>query len=236
MSQAPICASDPQTPAQVLLETRKVTKRFGGLQAITDVSLQLTAGQITTLVGPNGAGKTTLFNLITGQFPLTAGEVLLRGKSLVGLAPWRIARLGTTLLAPVPRPIQMRDFGCFSEHALNCGKVKLRRKAASAPDPEAAYQAMLAATPPKLPADYFERPRFYTCNRLSVVGDGCEIGPDTRLSDCTVGAGAIVEHTVGRESEIGSEARVGPYAHLPSGSTVAPGAVTGAFYTAPSEP
>ncbi|MDO9175897.1 MAG: bifunctional UDP-N-acetylglucosamine diphosphorylase/glucosamine-1-phosphate N-acetyltransferase GlmU, partial [Actinomycetota bacterium] len=69
----------------------------------------------------------------------------------------------------------------------------------------------------------------------TVVGDGCEIGPDTRLSDCRVGDGSVVQHTVGHDSEVGDEARVGPYAYLPSGSSVAPGAVTGAFYTAPAD-
>ena len=69
----------------------------------------------------------------------------------------------------------------------------------------------------------------------TVVGDGCEIGPDTRLTDCSVGHGATVQNTVGVESEVGSSARVGPYAYLPSGSSVAPGAVTGAFYTAAAE-
>ena len=69
----------------------------------------------------------------------------------------------------------------------------------------------------------------------TAVGDGCEIGPDTRLVDCTVGDGAVVEHTVGRDSHIGERSHVGPFAHLPSGSTVASEAVTGAFYTAPVE-
>jgi bifunctional UDP-N-acetylglucosamine pyrophosphorylase/glucosamine-1-phosphate N-acetyltransferase len=64
------------------------------------------------------------------------------------------------------------------------------------------------------------------------IGDGCEIGPDTRLVDCTVGAGCTVENTVGRDSEVGDGARVGPFVHLPPGSSVAAGAVTGAFYTA----
>jgi len=67
----------------------------------------------------------------------------------------------------------------------------------------------------------------------TVVGDGCEIGPDTRLVDCAVGAGAIVEHAVGHDAEIGPSAVVGPYAHLPAGSHVAANATTGAFYTAP---
>ncbi len=69
----------------------------------------------------------------------------------------------------------------------------------------------------------------------TVIGDGCEIGPDTRLVDCTVGRGAVVEHAVGRESEIGEAAQVGPYAFLPTGSSVHAGTVTGAFYTAPAD-
>jgi bifunctional UDP-N-acetylglucosamine pyrophosphorylase / glucosamine-1-phosphate N-acetyltransferase len=67
----------------------------------------------------------------------------------------------------------------------------------------------------------------------TVIGDGCEIGPDVRLSDCTVADECIVQNTVGLESEIGTGAHVGPYAYLPAGSSVAAGAVTGAFYTAP---
>jgi bifunctional UDP-N-acetylglucosamine pyrophosphorylase/glucosamine-1-phosphate N-acetyltransferase len=67
----------------------------------------------------------------------------------------------------------------------------------------------------------------------TVIGDGCDIGPDTRLVDCVVADGAKVQHTVGTDAEIGEGAAVGPYAHLPAGSAVAAGAVTGAFYTAP---
>ena len=69
----------------------------------------------------------------------------------------------------------------------------------------------------------------------TVVGDGCEIGPDTRLVDCVVGRGCLVQHTVGVDAEIGDGARVGPYAHLPAGSAVAAAAVSGAFYTAPTD-
>jgi bifunctional UDP-N-acetylglucosamine pyrophosphorylase/glucosamine-1-phosphate N-acetyltransferase len=69
----------------------------------------------------------------------------------------------------------------------------------------------------------------------TVVGDGCDIGPDTRLVDCVVGANANVQHTVGTDAEIGADAVVGPYAHLPAGSAVPAGALTGAFYTAPAE-
>jgi len=66
----------------------------------------------------------------------------------------------------------------------------------------------------------------------TVIGDGAEIGPDTRLDDCVVGRNAVVAHTVGVDAEVGAEARVGPYAHLPAGSAVAEAEVTGAFYTA----
>ncbi len=69
----------------------------------------------------------------------------------------------------------------------------------------------------------------------TVVGDGCDIGPDTRLVDCAVGEGAFVEHTVGHDAEIGAGAVVGPYAHLPAGSSVVSGGTTGAFYTAPAD-
>ena len=78
----------------VLLQVRNLTKEFGGLKAVDDVSLDLRAGIITTLVGPNGAGKTTLFNMLTGHIVPTSGEVLWNGRSLVGEKPWRIARMG----------------------------------------------------------------------------------------------------------------------------------------------
>ena len=64
----------------------------------------------------------------------------------------------------------------------------------------------------------------------TVIGDGCEIGPDTRMVDCTVEDGAIVENTVARAAIVGAEARVGPFASLSDGAKVPPMAVTGAFY------
>ena len=65
----------------------------------------------------------------------------------------------------------------------------------------------------------------------TTIGEGSEIGPNTRLSDCVVGSGSIVQNTVGRESEIGTDAVVGPFASLPPGSSVSNGQHTGAFYT-----
>ena len=77
-----------------LLETRDLTKRFGGLTANDGVSIAIAAGEIRGLIGPNGAGKTTLANLITGIYPPTSGEIRLDGRSLVGLRPNQIAQRG----------------------------------------------------------------------------------------------------------------------------------------------
>jgi ABC-type branched-subunit amino acid transport system ATPase component len=78
----------------VLLETRDLIRRFGGLVATNQVSLSVEAGEIRGLIGPNGAGKTTLANLITGIYPPNAGEIRLGGQSLAGLKPHEIARRG----------------------------------------------------------------------------------------------------------------------------------------------
>ena len=77
-----------------LLEVSDVTKVFGGLTALKEVSFQIREGEIVSLIGPNGAGKTTLFNCVTGTHPLTSGSVRFQGKELVGLAPHEVARRG----------------------------------------------------------------------------------------------------------------------------------------------
>jgi len=77
-----------------ILTLQHVSKRFGGLQAVNDVSFALAEGRITSLIGPNGAGKTTLFNLITGFLPADAGTIAFRDRPISGLPPYHIARLG----------------------------------------------------------------------------------------------------------------------------------------------
>jgi len=77
-----------------LLRVSGVTKRFGGLAALEDVSLDVRLGEIYGLIGPNGAGKTTLFNCMTGLYSLTAGEVKLDGVTLQGLKPHQIVERG----------------------------------------------------------------------------------------------------------------------------------------------
>lgn len=83
-------------PGTPLLELRNVTKRFGGLAAVQDVSLSIMPGEIISIIGPNGAGKTTVFNLITGIYRVTSGDILLEGKTLSGLSPDHIVRRGIT--------------------------------------------------------------------------------------------------------------------------------------------
>ena len=77
-----------------LLEVKKLTKNFGGLTAVSDVSLELNEGELVGLIGPNGAGKTTLFNLLTGVYEPSEGTVTLDGHLLNGKAPYIIATLG----------------------------------------------------------------------------------------------------------------------------------------------
>jgi len=77
-----------------LLEVKQVTKRFGGLTALSHVDLDLEEGRIASIIGPNGAGKTTLFNIFTGIYAPEAGTVAFRGRSLLGLTPDQITALG----------------------------------------------------------------------------------------------------------------------------------------------
>ena len=77
-----------------LLSVRGVSKRFGGLLAVNDVSFDMMPGELVSIIGPNGAGKTTLFNLLTGQLAPSAGQVLLDGRDISRLSPNRRAGLG----------------------------------------------------------------------------------------------------------------------------------------------
>ena len=79
---------------EVLLELQKVGKSFGGLQCISGLDLDVRKGEIVSVIGPNGAGKTTLFNLVTGVYRPDSGDILLEGKSIVGLPPHKITNRG----------------------------------------------------------------------------------------------------------------------------------------------
>ncbi len=87
-----------------LLVVRDLSKRFGGLRAVQDLSFSVGEGQIVALIGPNGAGKTTCFNLITGYYRPDAGSVLAFGHELVGLRPYDVCARGLARTFQVARP------------------------------------------------------------------------------------------------------------------------------------
>ncbi len=77
-----------------ILELTNLSKRFGGLLAVDNVSLHIKRGEVFALIGPNGAGKTTLFNNVTGLFQPTSGQVVFDGRDITGSRPHTVARLG----------------------------------------------------------------------------------------------------------------------------------------------
>ena len=89
-----------------LLEARGMSRSFGGVKAVRDMSLDVERGTITGLIGPNGAGKSTLFNLLSGVIRADAGEVRLKGQDITRLAPWRRARLGLIRTFQLAREFQ----------------------------------------------------------------------------------------------------------------------------------
>jgi branched-chain amino acid transport system ATP-binding protein len=89
-----------------ILQARRVTKLFGGLAAVSLVSFDLREGEILGLIGPNGSGKTTLVNVITGTLPYSDGDVLYRGRSIRGLPPDEIGRLGISRTFQVVKPFR----------------------------------------------------------------------------------------------------------------------------------
>jgi branched-chain amino acid transport system ATP-binding protein len=89
-----------------LLEVKNLTKRFGGLVAVNNVSFHVDEGELLGIIGPNGAGKTTLFNLITGYLKPDSGKILLRGEDITGLPPNKIANKGLVRTFQIVRPFR----------------------------------------------------------------------------------------------------------------------------------
>lgn len=89
---------------EALLQVVKIGKRFGGVQAVEGVNLELSRGEILGIIGPNGSGKTTLVNLITGFVKPDSGKVFYKGKNITGLPPYTIADLGVARTFQMVRP------------------------------------------------------------------------------------------------------------------------------------
>ena len=87
-----------------ILKTEHITQRFGGLEALSDISMEVNSGEIVGIIGPNGAGKSTLFNVITGMYNPTEGKVEMLGQDVTGWKPYRITELGFS------RTFQMQEY------------------------------------------------------------------------------------------------------------------------------
>ena len=87
-----------------ILQVQNVTKQFGGLTAVDNVSLEVKKGEVIGLIGANGAGKTTLFNMIAGAFPPTSGKIIFEGKEIQNLPSHRICKLGIARTFQIVKP------------------------------------------------------------------------------------------------------------------------------------
>lgn len=88
-----------------LLEVRGVSKRFGGLQAVSDVSFTIRQNEILGLIGPNGAGKTTLFNVVNGVYKPDKGKITFADKDITGVSPDRVVKLGLARTHQIVKPL-----------------------------------------------------------------------------------------------------------------------------------
>lgn len=117
----------------LLLQVQGVTKRFGGLQALTQVTFDLPKGQIFGLIGPNGAGKTTLFNTINGVYHPEEGRIIFQGKDVTKKMPYHLARMGIARTHQIVRPLNeltVREnamagacFGHENQNLANAAKI-----------------------------------------------------------------------------------------------------------------
>lgn len=94
MSTAPEIDNAPVLDTVPVLETKAITMRFGGVTAVNNLNIEVHEGEIVALIGPNGAGKTTAFNMITGVYHPTEGEIFYQGKNITGMRPDQITQLG----------------------------------------------------------------------------------------------------------------------------------------------
>jgi branched-chain amino acid transport system permease protein len=89
-----------------LIEATAVARSFGGIQALREVTLTITEGELVGLVGPNGSGKTTLVNLVSGAFRADAGTLRIAGADVAGMPPHRVSHLGVARTYQIPRPFE----------------------------------------------------------------------------------------------------------------------------------
>ncbi|GAA5180217.1 ABC transporter ATP-binding protein [Rugosimonospora acidiphila] len=145
----------PTTPA---LQIRNLSRRFGGLAALSDLSFTLAPGQILGVIGPNGAGKSTFINLVTGHLRPSTGQVLVHGADLTGKRPWRVAAAGVARTFQIVKPFR--------------GMTARENVAISAmygPTPRRSKRAALAVADEALERTGFTAAHTATPNELSVA-------------------------------------------------------------------
>lgn len=131
--------SQDQPPSQPLLQVERVSKNFGGLRALSNISFQVAQGEVVGLIGPNGSGKSTAFNVITGYLPATSGVVEFDGEDITSLPAHEVARRGMARTFQLVRPFMHLTTldnvlaGCLFGHA--------RMSSKKAAEPRA-YQAL----------------------------------------------------------------------------------------------
>ena len=118
-----------------MLEVRRLSKNFGGVQALTDISFSLAKEEFLGLIGPNGSGKTTLFNVLSGTYRPSSGEVTFEGRKITGLTPDKICHAGIARTFQIPKPVKSMNvvdnvmigllFG-ESERPARCSEDSLR--------------------------------------------------------------------------------------------------------------
>jgi len=111
-----------------ILQVTQLSKSFGGVQAVMNVSFELARGRILGIIGPNGSGKTTLVNLISGFVKPTKGSVLFKGRDITGLQPHKIANLGLTRTFQVMRPYH--SLSAFKNLIVPLNSPRVKRSAA----------------------------------------------------------------------------------------------------------
>ena len=122
----------PPSPPVEVLSLHQVTMQFGGVTALAEIDLYVAEGEIAGLIGPNGAGKTTVFNVVTGVFQPTAGDITFLGKSIVGKKRYRITKLGIARtfqnirLFPEMTALENVLVGCDAHHRTSIPGAMLR--------------------------------------------------------------------------------------------------------------
>src|SRR5204863_7876912 len=115
--------------SEALIDVRHATIRFGGLTAVSDFSLEVRPRELVALIGPNGAGKTTVFNLLTGVYPPSEGNIVVMGRDTRGLTPHAIAHLG---LARTFQNIRLfRELSAFDNVRIACHHLTRESMAAA---------------------------------------------------------------------------------------------------------